>query len=250
MELDGARTPGERCEVQPGIAALPHGLLWIAATRSVVAADAHLAYEEAIGGALPLWSTQETLALLLDAVDRNGAREVVLLGDALHSSRMSEGAAAVVVRALDTLRGRCAVTPIAGNHEGRSRGRRILGATAESIERDGWLLLHGDDAAAARNRRCIVGHLHPSLPLAGGETVPVFLSAPELIVVPALTPYSTGLNVLSDDCTTALHAFVSSTNRIAVTAATADRVFPFGSLGSLRAALAGKPALRAGARRL
>ncbi|HTX60483.1 MAG TPA: hypothetical protein VMH02_12515 [Verrucomicrobiae bacterium] len=242
VRRSGARASSDRCELMPGIAALPPGLLWIEATRTLVAADAHLAYEEAIGGALPLWSTGDALALLAAAIDRTDAQELVLLGDVVHSSRMSDGAAGAVRSALAALRERCTVTPIAGNHEGRTRGALLLGETADAVERDGWLLLHGDDpiAAGAAQRR-IVGHLHPSLPLARGESTPCFLHAATLVVVPALTPYSSGLNALSPDCTRALHAFIASTEEVEVVAVTADRVYPFGSLGGLRNALQRRP---------
>lgn len=235
------RQPAERYPLQPGAVALPPGLLWLEGARALVAADAHLAYEEAIGGALPLWSTAGALAVLLAAIDATGAGEVILLGDIVHSSRVSDGAAAAIGAALQMLREHCAVTLVAGNHEGRTRGKLLLGETHERLERDGWTLVHGDDPLAA-GARTIVGHLHPALPLARGESTPVFLACPSLLVLPALTPYSTGLDVLSADATTALHAFVRSTAEIEVVATTADRVYPFGRLGSLRTALRRTPA--------
>jgi metallophosphoesterase superfamily enzyme len=227
----------QRYELLPGIVALPHGLLWLEASRSLVAADIHLAYEETIGGALPLWSTSDALKLLTAALERYAAAEIVLLGDILHSSRMSDGAARRVVAALATLRDRCELTAIAGNHEGRTRGAEVLGETHEAVERGGWLLFHGD-APLARGARNIVGHVHPSLALArGGESVPAFMSSTSLIVVPALTPYSKGLNVLSAECARALRAFDVPTSAVQVVASTTDRVFPFGALDGLRDAV-------------
>ena len=189
-----------------------------------------MAYEDVIGGALPLWSTVEIVETLLRAQRRMQAREIVFLGDIIHGTRMSDGAAAAVHHALDTLRDRCAVTLVAGNHEGRTRGVAVLGETEDAIERDGWLLLHGDEPV--QGRRCIIGHLHPSLRI-GSATVPAFLAAPHLIVVPALTPYSNGLNVLSSDCTAALRAF-GQTRHFTVVASTEDTVYPFGLLHALR----------------
>jgi uncharacterized protein len=225
-----------RYELQPGVVALPHGLLWLETSRALVAADVHLAYEETIGGALPLWSSGDALAVLLAAVENENARELILLGDVLHSSRMSEGAARSVEATLASLRERCTVTAIAGNHEGRSRGAALLGETHEWVERDGWRLFHGDDPLL-RGARNVVGHVHPSLTLARGESVPAFLCSPALVVVPALTPYSSGLNVLSPECARALRAFGASSGGVRVVAATAERVFPFGSLDGLRSAL-------------
>lgn len=217
-----------------GLVALPGGLLWIKRTATIVAADAHLAYEDVIGGALPLWSTAESTRALLVAVRRMRARELVLLGDIIHGSRMSDGAASVVGHALALLRAQCRVTLVAGNHEGRTRGAAVLGETEEAVERDGWILLHGDEPV--NGPRCIVGHLHPSLPLGGGAHVPAFLASDRLVVVPALTPYSSGLNVLSHECTIALRAF-GETSAFVVVASTEERVYPFGALGELRGML-------------
>lgn len=243
-----AQAAADTFELFDGVFALPGGLIWLSRSRSLIAADAHLAYEDVIGGALPLWSTAESTHALLLAARRFDAREIVLLGDIIHGSRMSDGAAVAVQSALALLRGQCGVTLVAGNHEGRTRGAAVLGETEEAIERDGWILIHGDEPIAAP--RCIVGHLHPSLPLGGGSHVPVFLAAPHLIVVPALTPYSNGLNVLGSACAAALRAFAAAHRQddakaFAVVASTGERVYPFGLLHELRGALrpgnAGRP---------
>ena len=212
-------------------------MLWLERVRALIAADVHLGYEDVIGGALPLWSTDESVQTLLLLARQTGAEEIVLLGDVIHGAAMSAGAALRVRDALDLLRAQCRLTLIAGNHEGRTRGVDVLGETVEAVERDGWILVHGDRPLVVP--RLIVGHLHPSLPLGGGTHVPAFVASPELIVVPALTPYSNGLNVLSSECTQALKAFVRSTCACSVVASTGDRVYPFGSLGALRAALRG-----------
>ncbi|HEY5348595.1 MAG TPA: metallophosphoesterase [Candidatus Lustribacter sp.] len=222
-------------ELLPGVVALTHGVLWLERSRVLVAADVHLAYEDVIGGALPLWSTHESTQTLLLLARRMDAREIVLLGDVIHGSRMSEGAARLVGEALALLREQCTLTIIAGNHEGRSRGVAILGETEDGVERDGWILVHGDVPVPAP--RTIVGHLHPTLPLAAGNSVAAFVASPRLVVVPALTPYSGGLNILSSDCTRALKAWIPSTSECIVVASTPERVFPFGSLGGLRDAM-------------
>lgn len=219
----------------PGVVALPHGLVWMERSRALVVADAHLAYEEVIGGALPLWSTAEALALLLRGVERQRARELIFLGDIIHGSRMSEGAAGVVSSALAQLRERCTVTLVAGNHEGHTRGAAVLGATEVAVERDGWRLVHGDDPTEIASRR-IVGHLHPALALGGGKSAPVFLASERLIVAPALTPYSSGLNVLSRECAQALRGFGCVPREFTLVASGDTCVYPFGSLSALNGA--------------
>ncbi len=127
---------------------------------------------------------------------------------------------------------------MAGNHEGKTRGAAILGDTVESVERDGWLLLHGDRAPMlaelSTSKGVVLGHLHPSLPVGVRATVPAFLAGEHLIVVPALTPYSSGLSVFSDECLRALHPFnVASRRDLRVVAAMNRNLYPFGTLSEL-----------------
>jgi metallophosphoesterase superfamily enzyme len=217
-----------------GVVALPGGFALLLAARTLVCADAHLGYEDVMGGgaALPLWSTAEITAAIAAAAGRHGVHEIVFLGDAIHGAALSEGAAREIRAELESLRGLARVTVVAGNHEGRTRGVAVLGETVESCERDGWTLLHGDRPEPAR-ARTMIGHLHPSLRVGEGVTVPAFLAAPSLIVVPALTPYSSGLDVLGAPCRDALAPWGIGRGALQVVAATADRVFPFGSLGAL-----------------
>lgn len=215
-----------------GIDAFAPGLLWIHETRTVVAADAHLAYEDVIGGALPTWSTGDAIQTLISAAQSFDAREILFLGDIIHGSRMSEGAAREVQNGLERLRAVASVTLVAGNHEGRTRGFDVLGDTVELAERSGWLLIHGDKPSF--EGRVIIGHLHPSI-RNGGTSAPAFLAGGGVIVVPALTPYSEGLDVCGDDCFEALQPFgVRSRGDLQVIATTAELVYPLGSLAGLR----------------
>jgi metallophosphoesterase superfamily enzyme len=226
----------ERCALAEGVEALWPGFAWLPASRTLVVADAHLAYEDVIGGALPLWSTGEALALLTVARRRTDAREIVFLGDIVHGPQMSEGAARTVRAALDALRSEAEVTLVAGNHEGRSRAFAVLGATAPSVERDGWLLVHGDGLPAL-DRRAIIGHVHPSLRLSGRATANAFVASPRFVVLPALTPYSPGLDCLSDEFANVLGSWNVRREDAHVAAVGGEHVHPFGSLAALRALL-------------
>ena len=216
-------------EIARGISAVVPGVLWLHESRSLVAADVHLAYEDVIGSVLPLWSTTEIVDGLRTCATQMYAREIILLGDVIHSGRMSEGAARHVRSKLDALRAVATLTIVAGNHEGRTRGTAILENTVEYVERDGWLLLHGDRAPKVP-QRSIIGHLHPSLPI-GKSHVPAFLAGNSVIVVPALTPYSSGLDASSKACIEALRAFnVAKHADLHVVAVTKDLCYPFGTL--------------------
>ena len=216
-----------------GISALSGGMLWMERTRSLIAADVHLAYEEVIGGALPLWSTQPSITTLCEGADALRADEIILLGDVIHGAELSDGARHRIGGALAALRSRARLEIIAGNHEGRTRGAAVLGATHDRLERDGWLLLHGDRTTL--EGRAIIGHLHPSLHLGGKESVPVFLSSSRLIVVPAMTPYSSGLDVRGTDCMAVLSAWSITAKDVHVVAALPAELFALGKLSTLRA---------------
>ncbi len=226
----------ERCKLARGVVALAPGLAWLPATRTLIAADAHLAYEDVVGGALPLWSTTEIATLLALVVAQVAAREIVFLGDIVHGSMMSEGAMRTVRDALHLLRASATVTLVAGNHEGRTRAFAVLGATVDACERDGWLLVHGDRPAVL-GRRTIIGHLHPSLHMGGGANVPAFVASEMLVCLPALTPYSSGLDVLGDAFARAIGAWSVMRRDAYVVATAGERVFPFGSLATLRTTL-------------
>lgn len=237
--------PAAAVELARGASAVAPGVLLLHASRTIVAADIHLGYEDVIGAALPTWSTPEIVSTLMIAAQQNDAREIVLLGDVIHGTRMSEGAARAVREGLHALRAIARLTLVAGNHEGRTRGAAVLGETAESVDRDGWTLLHGDrspSGAQLQAGRWIVGHLHPSLRLDASVTAPAFLTSPRVIAVPALTPYSGGLDVLSDDCLRALRPFgLHSRGEARVVAAAGGLLYPFGSLAQLRQLFSAPP---------
>jgi metallophosphoesterase superfamily enzyme len=243
------RRPGpaaDDCALADGVIGLAAGVALLTSSRVLLVADAHFGYEDVMGGgaALPLWSTAEMAGTIAIAARRSDAREIVFLGDIVHGSRMSDGAVRVVAGALGALRAVAALTFVAGNHEGRSRGAAILGATVEACERDGWLLIHGDKPPAP-GRRTIIGHLHPSLHVGGGVRAPAFLGSERVVVVPALTPYSEGLDVLSDACMAALAPWDVQRPDLHVVAAANDRVYPFGTLSHLHAAVRAPVARRA-----
>ena len=223
----------DRHPLADGVIALPGGFAFLETSRVLLCADAHFGYEDVMGGALPLWSTAEIAATIAIAAQRHAAFEIVFLGDLLHGTVMSEGAVRAVQRELLVLRDLARLTFIAGNHEGRTRGRSILGETLEACERDGWHLIHGDKPALP-GTPTIIGHLHPSLHLGGRNAIPAFLASRTLVVVPALTPYSSGLDVLSDSCIGALAPYGVRRPDLHVVAASHERVYPFGTLSRLR----------------
>lgn len=219
-----------------GVVALWPGAGWLPASRTLLVADAHLGYEDVIGAALPLWSTAAIVATVALLCRRMGAREIVFLGDIVHGAQMNEGAARRVRAALDALRAEAGLTLVAGNHEGRTRAFALLGATVPRLERDGWLLVHGDGAPEP-HARAIIGHLHPSIRLGAGASAPAFVGSNSLVVLPALTPYSSGLDCCSDDFRAALGAWNVRPQDAHVAAVGGELLHPFGALSELRGLL-------------
>ena len=206
-----------------GVIGLWPGVAWLPASGVLIVADAHLAYEDVIGGALPLWSTAEIVASVTLLRRSTAAREIVFLGDIVHGAH-------------DALRAEAELTLVAGNHEGRSRAFALLGATAERLERDGWLLVHGDGAPQL-GTRTIIGHLHPSIRLGGTTYAPAFVGSDALVVLPALTPVSSGLDCCSDDFRAVLGAWNVRPEQAHVAAIGGEFVHPFGALSTLRSLL-------------
>lgn len=228
-----------------GVVGLWPGVGWLPASRTLLVADAHLGYEDVIGAALPLWSTAEIVATVALLRRRTGAREIVFLGDIVHGAHMNDGAARRVRAALDALRAEAELTLVAGNHEGRTKAFALLGATAPRLERDGWLLVHGDGAAQP-HLRAIIGHLHPSIGLGAGASAPALIGSKSLVVLPALTPYSSGLDCCSDDFRAALGTWNVRAQDAHVAAVGGELLHPFGALSELRALLRAPRAPNAG----
>ncbi len=162
-----------------GVLALPGGFALLTAARALVCADAHLGYEDVMGGggALPLWSTTEIVASIALAARRHDVREIVFLGDAIHGAGLSEGAARAV-------RARARRAARAGRGDGRRgqprgplarrRGARRDGRGAAPATAGRWSTATGPSRA---RRARMIGHLHPSLHLGGDRSAPAFLAA-------------------------------------------------------------------------
>jgi metallophosphoesterase superfamily enzyme len=228
-------------ELAPGVFARADGLLFITSSRTLVAADLHLGYEECIGAALPLWSIAETARKLKVAIAKTQARELVLLGDIVHGTRMSEGASRCVISLLDHWRTLANVVAVAGNHEGRGRGRELLGHTVESVDRAGWHLTHGDipgDKPSRLNpRRSIIGHVHPSVRLSPSMSAPAFVYSASLIALPAQTPFSPGLHVASREAQQAFSPWLAYGERARAVIVSRGRLLELGALEDVREAM-------------
>ena len=161
------RLKGELLELWPErVILLPeHGLL--------LAADVHVGKAQAfraLGVPVPSGTTEDTLGRLSALLDASGARELVLLGDFLHSVHVQSASATLA--ALQRWRTRHAQTTVRlvrGNHDARA-GDPPAALGIEVVD-EPWSV--GDGLALAHHPRSVpgryvlAGHLHPCVRLGG-----------------------------------------------------------------------------------
>lgn len=139
--------------------------VWDPARRTLLVADLHLGKAEtfqAHGIPLPSDGDATTLNALLELATEHQPRQVVVLGDLIHSALGLTGELRAKIAALPELLG-CPLTLIGGNHE---RGSWIEGLAQQPSQALGpWWLSHEPEPRAGQLNLC--GHLHPVTLLGG-----------------------------------------------------------------------------------
>jgi DNA ligase-associated metallophosphoesterase len=133
--------------------------LWDPERRLLLVADLHLGKAEVFQGhgvPLPSDGDASTLNPLLELVHRLRPRDVMVLGDLIHSRLGLTGELRQKLRALPELMG-CPLRLIAGNHE---RGSWLEGLPQEGSRAVGpWWLSHAPEPREGLLNLC--GHRHP-----------------------------------------------------------------------------------------
>jgi DNA ligase-associated metallophosphoesterase len=154
-----------------GVVLHPSGAVLIASSATLLVADAHFGKAVSfrkLGVPVPQGTTSETLGKLSQAVADTNARNVVFLGDFLHSARSH---AAATLAAIERWRGEHAslgLTLVRGNHDDRAGDPpRSLG-----IEVVDEPLVHGPFALChhprpVEGRYVLAGHWHPCISVGG-----------------------------------------------------------------------------------
>lgn len=222
-------------EISPEHFAHASGALWLPGSKTVLIADAHLGYGWAQRRRGELGPVRDHLAQqkIADLIDELSPTEAVFLGDLVHAPRPGKLERDLIETVLRSLAERVRLTFVRGNHDrGFERDFAALEIPlVEQWRRGGTVALHGDrihrDSAA-----CIVlGHLHPSLPIedAAGvwQRIPVFLTAPGILILPAFSPFAAGFNLMQGFPAELAGALPREMNAIA---ATGKRVVPLGPI--------------------
>ena len=210
-EPDGSGASGEATKDRLAVLLAGHDLLllasrllWWPAERTLFAADVHLGKAERfrrLGVPVPDGPTTDTLDRLADAVERHGARHLVVLGDLLHA----EGSATPELgRRWQAWRERSAgleVTLVRGNHDRQSGDPPPDWAVRTVAPGEVWqglVLCHEPPPASGLPTGfALAGHVHPGVVLYGraGDRLrlPCFVCGPHRLVLPAFGAF-TGLH--------------------------------------------------------
>ncbi len=172
-----------------------HGLLLVA--------DAHIGKAQSFrrwGVPVPGGTTDEALGRLSAALAASGAREIVFLGDLLHSARSRAAATLASVARWRQAHATVAMTLVRGNHDSHAGvppadwGVRCVDGP---LLVDGLALSHHPDALPGRY--VLAGHVHPAAVLGGRARdhlrLPCFHFGPQVGVLPAFGDF-TGMHVL------------------------------------------------------
>jgi DNA ligase-associated metallophosphoesterase len=139
--------------------------IWWPAQRALLVADAHIgkaASFRRLGVPVPRGSTSETLSRLSSPIERHAARQVVFLGDFLHSRHAHAAATQGAAARWRALHPRLALTLVRGNHDDRAGDPPpALGITCvdEPWRVGGLALCHHPQVVAGAY--ALAGHLHP-----------------------------------------------------------------------------------------
>jgi putative SbcD/Mre11-related phosphoesterase len=165
-------------------------------TRTAVAADLHLGYDQARqrrGEAVPLAGLDDLLHALAVLIPRHGLRRLVIAGDLFEDA----AGRALVPDLLRWLAGHDLelVGVVPGNHDrGLERAGPALPLCPDGVCLGEWRVVHGDGALPPG--RLVLGHFHPCLRWSGRLSAPCYLVSEERVVLPAFSPDAAGVNVL------------------------------------------------------
>jgi len=175
------------------------------AKKALFVADFHLGKAASFrraGIPLPSGTTADNVERLGRAIDKTGAREVVFLGDFLHSAQGRTPGTFARFASWRQSRKAVALTLIRGNHDERA-GDPPQDWDIECIdagERRGSFVLNHEPGSARGGGYALAGHIHPAVRLsASGEKsvrLPCFWFGARCGVLPAFGAFTGSAEVL------------------------------------------------------
>jgi DNA ligase-associated metallophosphoesterase len=182
---------------------LPEKAVFQERTGTLLVADAHLGKAAAFRSAaipLPGGTTTEALLRLSAALERTGARRLLLLGDFFHAK---SGRASRTLAAIADWRERYADLPIVlvrGNHDrgsGDPPAEWRFTCCDEPLIEPPFALRH--HPAEEPGSYVLAGHIHPAVSLSGfggqREKLPCFLFGDRVALLPAFGGFTGGASV-------------------------------------------------------
>ena len=178
--------------------ALPHALLWLPRSKTLVASDLHFEKGSAYathGTFLPPFDTAETLSRLTGVVGALQPETLIALGDSFHDIHAGGRLHAHDKAALLALSQSLDAVWIEGNHDPQVP-TWLHGTRCANLTHDGLLFTHEPTGTLAGE---VAGHLHPCARIVGssGRTLRkrCFISDGRTLIMPAFGAFTGGLSV-------------------------------------------------------
>lgn len=187
---------------------LPDPALWWPAQHTLFVADVHLgkaATFRALGQPVPAGTTQDNLQRLDAALQRTGARHLVLLGDLLHARQAHNTTLLTALHAWRQRHAQVRMTLVRGNHDDRAGDPPV--SLGIAVVDEPWAMgpfaacHHPRDVArhhteAVHAGFVLAGHTHPVCRLQGRgrDTVrlPCFVRSAGQLLLPAFGAFTGG----------------------------------------------------------
>lgn len=180
------------------VVALPHALLWLPETKTLVVSDLHFEKGSAYaarGALLPPFDTSETLARLSAVMSTLKPDLLIALGDSFHDvdadnrlSRDDKAALLALSRSTPTIW-------IEGNHDPEVPSW-LVGQRCAHFQQGGLYFTHEPTGRVAGE---VAGHLHPCARITGksGRSLRrrCFISDGHTLIMPAFGAFTGGLSV-------------------------------------------------------
>ena len=177
---------------------LPQKAAFLPESNTLLVADAHIGKAVSfrkLGVPVPRGTTSETLAVLADLVARLDVRQIVFLGDFLHSARSHAASTLGAVARWRQAHLALELTLVRGNHDDRAGDPPAslgIACVDEPLMLGGLALCHHPQARA--EGYVLAGHLHPCVHLGGRAhdrlRLPCFWFGAEVGVLPAFGAFT------------------------------------------------------------